>query len=189
MTAASKQKQIVQLILLFFVKNFDNKRIVSPDTRDVMLQTVSVLLQYPEYVHLFEIDISMGEHLMGSLITSFDSRFWIPITSILLRLWNGIGFCHEVPGGAVDCASPALQAEFRKAALKNPVEMASFLNNIFNNLNWTVTEFHVSLKEMEDAAKNRQLPIRVRVRDRVRIRVRVGVRVGVGLGYEGYGYG
>lgn len=85
---------------------------------------------------------------------SFDSRFWIPITSILLRLWQGTGFCHPQSSGN-DCSSSELQRCFRASAHRNRTGINAFLNHIFNNLNWTVTEFHVALKEIEDAAKNR----------------------------------
>jgi len=142
------------MLIRFFVTNFNNPGIVSPDTRDLILQTISVLLQYPEYVRQFEADEYVREHFMHSLIGSFDSRFWIPITSILLRLWQGTGFCHSKTEGN-DCSSLVLQKCFHASASKNLDGLNAFLNHIFNNLNWTVTEFHVALKEIEDAAKNR----------------------------------
>jgi len=36
------------------VRHFADARIVNPDIRDAMLQSISVLLQYKEYVRVFE---------------------------------------------------------------------------------------------------------------------------------------
>jgi len=154
-TLAERQPRLRQLIR-FLVRNFNNAVIVSPDTRDQILQTISVLLQYPEYVRQFEEDQYVREHFMEALIGSFDSRFWIPVTSILLRIWQGTGFCHGKSETENDCASSLLQSCFRNSpTIRGGEGLRGFLNHIFNNLNWTVTEFHVSLKEIEDAAKKR----------------------------------
>jgi len=155
MATHAKRQPRLRMLIRFFVRNFDNGAIVSPDTRDLILQTISVLLQYPEYVRQFEKDDFVREKFMHSLIGSFNARFWIPVTSILLRLWQGTGFGHSPAEGA-DCASVILQSSLRLSATAGGGEgLSSFLNHIFNNLNWTVTEFHVSLKEIEEAAKNR----------------------------------
>lgn len=59
-----------------------------------------------------------------------------------------------------DTSSVLLQDCFRSAISsisesEDHSAISNFLNLLFNNLNWTVTEFLVALKEIETAAKNR----------------------------------
>ena len=74
------------------VRHFADERVVNPDVRDMMLQSVSVLLQYKEYVAVFEANEEARREMVPSLLRSFDSRFWIPVSNILLRLCKGVGF-------------------------------------------------------------------------------------------------
>ena len=56
---------------------------------DLFLQSLSVLLQYPEYMKVFEmLDNFTKEKFINSLLNGFDSRFWIPVSNILLRFWR-----------------------------------------------------------------------------------------------------
>ena len=79
-------------IISLLVRHFADVRIVNPDIRDAMLQSISVLLQYKEYVGVFEGNEEARRLMVPALLKSFDSRFWIPVSNILLRLCKGIGF-------------------------------------------------------------------------------------------------
>ena len=91
--------------------------IFSIDVRDLLLQSIGVLMQYNEYVTFIE-DLpsdshSSGEHdyargrgaptaksesersegsmqamLVRGLLHAFDKKFWITVSSILLRIWK-----------------------------------------------------------------------------------------------------
>ena len=65
-----------------------------------MLQSVSVLLQYKEFVAVFEQNDAARDMMVPSLLACFDARFWIPVSNILLRLCKGVGFGQE--GGGRD---------------------------------------------------------------------------------------
>eukprot|EP00656_Telonema_subtile_P018955 TRINITY_DN2029_c0_g1_i1.p1 TRINITY_DN2029_c0_g1~~TRINITY_DN2029_c0_g1_i1.p1 ORF type:complete len:787 (+),score=174.81 TRINITY_DN2029_c0_g1_i1:124-2484(+) len=158
-TSTSQLGFKVKPMVHFFVGHFNCTEIVNPEMRDKMLQTLSVLLQYSEYVRIFESDPAICHTLMQELLSSFNSRFWIPITSILLRIFQGTGFCQELCDKN-DTSSAVLQRHFQTALTEASRDTDSstlneFLNLVFNNLNWTVTEFLVALKEIETAAKSR----------------------------------
>lgn len=72
--------------------HFSDSRIANPDIRDVLLQSISVLVQYKEHVAAFEKCKAARECMVGSLLAAFDNRFWIPVSNILLRLCKGAGF-------------------------------------------------------------------------------------------------
>jgi Kip1 ubiquitination-promoting complex protein 1 len=83
----------------FLVTHFSDVRIANSDVRDILLQSISVLVQYKEHVIAFERSQAAREGMVGSLLASFDNRFWIPVSNILLRLCKGSGF------GASKCLS------------------------------------------------------------------------------------
>lgn len=83
----------------FLVTHFSDARIANSDVRDILLQSISVLVQYKEHVIAFERSPAAREGMVGSLLASFDNRFWIPVSNILLRLCKGSGF------GASKCLS------------------------------------------------------------------------------------
>jgi hypothetical protein len=85
--------------VIFLVTHFSDVRIVNSDIRDIILQSISVLVQYKEHVVAFERSQAACEGMVGSLLASFDNRFWIPVSNILLRLCKGSGF------GASKCSS------------------------------------------------------------------------------------
>jgi Kip1 ubiquitination-promoting complex protein 1 len=73
-------------LVTFLVTHFTDPRIANPDVRDVLLQSISVLLNYKEYVTAFERNRAARESLIPALLGSFDNRFWIPVSNILLRM-------------------------------------------------------------------------------------------------------
>jgi len=140
----------------FLVKHFADKRILNPDVRDGLLQSISVLLQYKEYHASFEENEEAREHMIPSLLAAFQERFWIPISNILVHLCRGRGFATKSNKGR-DFQSEVFQKILHDTC-KDDIEMfSSFLNRLFNTLNWTITEFGVSLKEIKEGARRRQL--------------------------------
>lgn len=53
--------------------------------------------------------------------------------------------------------SPIFQGLIKDAFSANEALASSFLNKLFNMLNWTVTEFSVAMKEMQDLLARRQV--------------------------------
>jgi hypothetical protein len=87
--------------------------------RDLILQSIAVLMQYNEYVvfienltstsgsnevvdegtHKQETSAQLSEQgqsiqvkLVRGLLLSFDKKFWVTVTSILLRIWKACSF-------------------------------------------------------------------------------------------------
>lgn len=140
-------QQGLSSFVTFLVTHFNDPRIANADLRDVLLQSISVLVQYKEYMVAFERNEVAVERMPGALLSAFDNRFWIPVTNILLRLCKGSGFGTSKHG---ESWSNLFQDLLRKKCYLDEKLFASFLNRLFNTLSWTITEFSVSLKEMRE---------------------------------------
>uniref|UniRef100_A0A0D6R5Y3 B30.2/SPRY domain-containing protein n=1 Tax=Araucaria cunninghamii TaxID=56994 RepID=A0A0D6R5Y3_ARACU len=144
---AALLQQGLSSFVTFLVTHFNDPRIANADLRDVLLQSISVLVQYKEYMVAFESNEAAVERMPGALLSAFDNRFWIPVTNILLRLCKGSGFGTSKHG---ESWSILFQALLRQKCIIDEKLFASFLNRLFNTLSWTVTEFSVSIKEMQE---------------------------------------
>eukprot|EP01018_Ginkgo_biloba_P039209 Gb_19146 [translate_table: standard] len=140
-------QQGLSSFVTFLVTHFNDPRIANADLRDVLLQSISVLVQYKEYMVAFEGNAAAVESMPGALLSAFDNRFWIPVTNILLRLCKGSGFGTSKHG---ESWSSLFQGLLREKCISDEMLFASFLNRLFNTLSWTITEFSVSIKEMQE---------------------------------------
>eukprot|EP01117_Protostelium_nocturnum_P008236 TRINITY_DN2939_c0_g2_i1.p1 TRINITY_DN2939_c0_g2~~TRINITY_DN2939_c0_g2_i1.p1 ORF type:complete len:1088 (-),score=416.38 TRINITY_DN2939_c0_g2_i1:26-3289(-) len=149
------EEKIVQLtkIIEFLIEHFNDKRIINPDIRDFLLQSLSVLLQYHDFVRVFERPEVNRSLFMHSMLEAFDARFWIPIANILLRFWRGTGFGQAVKR-VNDCSSQEYQNVFRNVCSEDMNLLSEFINRVFNNLNWAITEFGVASKELQTTASS-----------------------------------
>ncbi|CAI5464863.1 unnamed protein product [Closterium sp. Yama58-4] len=80
--AASKRRHIFAYIS-FLLTRFSDARIANPDTRDQLLQTLSVLLQLPPFSVALETNKAARTCFMPSLLNAFDQRFWIPVSQVI----------------------------------------------------------------------------------------------------------
>ena len=100
----------------------------------------------------FQVNQAARDGMVEALLTTFDGRFWIPISNILLRLVKGSGFgqhsaaARSGKAGAEECSSEVFQRLLCVTCESNPKLFSAFLNRIFNTLNWTITEFSVAMK-------------------------------------------
>ncbi|KAK3240182.1 hypothetical protein CYMTET_49961, partial [Cymbomonas tetramitiformis] len=154
--AAGVEERGLSGMVTFLVQHFNDSRAVNPDIRDMLLQSISVLLQYREYVQRFEVNEAARQDMIPSLLSCFDARFWIPISNILLRLIKGTGFGQR-SRHRPECSSTVFQGVLCDTCHEQPLLFSSFTNRIFNTLNWTITEFSVAMKEMQDAISKRQV--------------------------------
>jgi len=152
MTDASRINELFKIIS-FIVDHFDDKRIINPDIRDLLIQSLSVLLQYQDFIRVFEQENFDRKKLISSLLQSFDVKSWNPISTILLRFWRGTAFAQS-PKKQQDCSSEVYQKVFRDTCSKDLNLLNGFLNRIFNNLNWALSEFGVSAKEFLSISRN-----------------------------------
>ncbi|KAH7290123.1 hypothetical protein KP509_30G032900 [Ceratopteris richardii] len=144
-------------LITFLVTHFNDARIANSDIRDALLQSISVLVQYKEHVVAFESNSAAIEVMPGALLSAFDNRFWIPVTNILLRLCKGTGFGASKSLTHGESCSPTFQGLLRVRCMEDEKLFSSFLNRLFNTLNWTVTEFSVSMKELQEQSEQRQI--------------------------------
>lgn len=136
----------------FVVTHFNDSRISSADLRDLLLQSISVLVQYKEYLAAFESNEAALQRMPRALLSAFDNRSWIPVTTILLRLCKGSGF-ESSKYGESSSSSIVFQRLLRKACIEDEELFSAFLNRLFNTLSWAMTEFSVSVQEMREKYK------------------------------------
>ncbi|XP_077224077.1 E3 ubiquitin-protein ligase RKP [Tasmannia lanceolata] len=142
-------KQGLASFVTFVVTHFNDPRISSADLRDLLLQSISVLVQYRDYLLAFESNEAANQRMPRALLSAFDNRSWIPVTNILLRLCKGSGFGSSKHGES-SSSSLLFQGLLREACIHNEGLFSAFLNRLFNTLSWTITEFSVSIREMQE---------------------------------------
>ncbi|XP_043721494.1 E3 ubiquitin-protein ligase RKP-like [Telopea speciosissima] len=132
----------------FIVTHFNDSRISSAALRDLLIQSISVLVQYKDYLVAFESNAAAVQTLPRALLSAFDNRSWIPVTNILLRLFKGFGFGPSKNGES--STSNVFQGLLRDTCIHDEALFSAFLNRLFNTLSWTMTEFSVSVREMQE---------------------------------------
>ncbi|GAB4847671.1 hypothetical protein Ancab_026733 [Ancistrocladus abbreviatus] len=142
-------KQGLTSFVTFVVTHFNDPRISSADLRDLLLQSISVLVQYKEFLSVFETNEAATHVMPKALLSAFDNRSWIPVTNILLRLCKGAGFGSS-KSGEPSSHTVVFQRLLREACNKDEGLFEAFLNRLFNTLSWTMTEFSVSIREMQE---------------------------------------
>ncbi len=105
----------MQEVLTFLITHFPDARIINPgtpcfvavarsarlmchvmlrfihslrrtDTRDSLLQSISVLLQQPNFVQHLEANTVAREQLLPMMIAAFDNRNWATVATMFPRL-------------------------------------------------------------------------------------------------------
>ncbi|XP_015890975.3 E3 ubiquitin-protein ligase RKP isoform X1 [Ziziphus jujuba] len=142
-------KQGLTSFVTFVVTHFNDPRISSAELRDLLLQSISVLVQYKEYLAAFERNEAAIQRMPKALLSAFDNRSWIPVTNILLRLSKGSGFGSSKRGES-SSSSVVFQRLLREACTNDEGLFSAFLNRLFNTLSWAMTEFSVSVREMQE---------------------------------------
>lgn len=97
-TVGSKLWLVCFYQVTFVVTHFNDPRISRADLRDLLLQSISVLVQYREYLAAFESNEAATQRMPKALLSAFDNRSWITITNIFLRLCKGSGFSFSKNG-------------------------------------------------------------------------------------------
>ncbi|KAL2907157.1 E3 ubiquitin-protein ligase RKP [Bienertia sinuspersici] len=139
----------LEALVTFVVTHFDDPRISSADLKDLLLQCISALVQYKEYMVSFETNHAATHRMPKALLSAFDNRSWIPVTKILLRLCKGFGFGSS-KYGETSSSSVIFQRLLRDVCAEDEELFAAFLNRLFNTLSWAMTEFSVSIREMQE---------------------------------------
>ncbi|XP_047325557.1 E3 ubiquitin-protein ligase RKP-like [Impatiens glandulifera] len=134
----------------FVVSHFDDSRISSVELRDLLLQSISALVQYKEFLAAFENNEAAIKRMPKSLLSSFDNRSWIPVTTILLRLCMGSGSSKH---GESSTSSAVFQRLVQKACMEDKELFLIFINRLFNTLSWAMTEFSVLIRELQEKCK------------------------------------
>ncbi|KAM3359728.1 E3 ubiquitin-protein ligase RKP isoform X1 [Capsicum galapagoense] len=146
-------KQGLTSFVTFVVTHFNDPRISSAELRDLLLQSISVLVQYKEFLAALECNEAAMQRMPKALLSAFDNRSWVPVTNILLRLCKGSGFGSSKRGESSSSSSVIYQKLLREVCMHDDELFSTFLNHLFNTLSWAMTEFSVSTREMQETYK------------------------------------
>uniref|UniRef100_A0A1D1Z8J2 RING-type E3 ubiquitin transferase n=1 Tax=Anthurium amnicola TaxID=1678845 RepID=A0A1D1Z8J2_9ARAE len=130
------------------VAHFTDPRILSADIKDLLLQSISFLARYKDYVIAFENNKVAVQRMPRALLSAFDNRSWILVTNILNHICSGSGFGPTKHGDS--SSSMIFQALVREACVQDEQLFCSFLNRLFNTLSLMMTEFSIMVREMQD---------------------------------------
>mmetsp|Transcript_873 Transcript_873/g.3210 ORF Transcript_873/g.3210 Transcript_873/m.3210 type:complete len:1103 (-) Transcript_873:22-3330(-) len=145
--ASARQMAGVDVAVEFSVRHFDDERIINPDAREMLLQSLAYLMMKARFVRFFEDNAMARARLMPKLLAYFNSRSWIHVGSVLKSVSQGCSFgTHEQPASA----SPVFQESFAATCSVGDSVATNFLNQLFNFLNTAVSEFRVALTELEE---------------------------------------
>eukprot|EP00210_Caulerpa_lentillifera_P004213 g4018.t1 len=133
----------LQSIFSLLVMHFDNPLILNPQISDSMLQTLAIVFSDKELMRSCERSPDAKTHLIPRLIRAFDSRHWLSVTNIFLSIGKGTGFGH----GSTTSGSPVFREIFQTVGNHDMESLTSFINRLFNTLNWTLTELALALGE------------------------------------------
>lgn len=151
-------------IMQLLVSVLTDDRVKTPDVAGNVLGTLRAVLAVPEYVRLVEA-APVCQPLLESLLSAYEGRLWVTSTDVLVRFWAGCGYafapCAEVMdseegGGNIDCSSQSARQKFSFICGSEPAAVNKFLNNLINNVNWTVSEFDQTLEEIRNASEAEQ---------------------------------
>ena len=116
------------------------------DTRELFINTVSVLLQNVQYVRAFESNQTAQQLLLVNLMRAFIAgRSWMTVTTVISRFWRGLTFGVQT---AKPFTSALFRNQFRSTVTTDTKLFDDFLNQLFNQLNWAATEFDTGMKEV-----------------------------------------
>ncbi|EPS70371.1 hypothetical protein M569_04386, partial [Genlisea aurea] len=146
-------KQGLASFVTFIATHFDDPRISSAELKDLLLHSISVLVQYKEFLAVFECNEAAKSHMPKALLSAFNNRSWITVTDILLRLCKGSSLYSANHRGESSSSSAVFQKLLREACTNDVELFSTFLNCLFNTLSWSMTEFSVSISEMQDNCK------------------------------------
>ncbi|KAK4382985.1 E3 ubiquitin-protein ligase RKP [Sesamum angolense] len=109
-------KQGLTSFVTFSFTHFNDPRISSAELRDLLLQSISVLVQYKEFLADFECNEAAKTRMPKALLSAFDNRSWIPVTNILLRLCKGSGFAKTWRVIILLCTISGMDTNLRRLA-------------------------------------------------------------------------
>jgi len=154
-------REPVASIISYVCSHLEDDRIANPENRGLVLQAVALIMQYPDMSSAIEENPAARKHLIPSLLHAFNGRSWFPVSWMLLSLWkreSAFGATNDVHFN-VDIFAGILRDQVMK---ENRKLFDEFLNKLFNNLNWGLSELVVSLGEYRDGGmNNKQLKRRV----------------------------
>eukprot|EP00002_Diphylleia_rotans_P033256 TRINITY_DN7052_c0_g1_i2.p1 TRINITY_DN7052_c0_g1~~TRINITY_DN7052_c0_g1_i2.p1 ORF type:complete len:679 (-),score=106.21 TRINITY_DN7052_c0_g1_i2:41-2077(-) len=140
----SSNRKFLSDFVDFFVCHFRDERLINVDIKDLILQSITLLLQYPQYSEAFQGNRFVEEALLKNLLIAYDQHNWLTVTNLFLVFWKGEGMCDSAPSQNMQY----YRQLFAKQFAENLTEAGRFLTRLMNNLNLCFTEFGVLLREI-----------------------------------------
>ncbi|XP_029185488.2 E3 ubiquitin-protein ligase RNF123-like [Acropora millepora] len=152
----------------FLCTHFVDQRIINPDLRDVIIQSLAAFVCYPDSLEAVEqMPETSLEKTVRSLMAAYDKRSWVQTTWILVRVWKGCGFAFRYTSSpdaltlglpeqghlraSLQPPHPSTKCQqlFGQLCIKDNKLANEFLNGLLNQLNWSFSEFIGMLQEIQ----------------------------------------
>lgn len=160
---------------LFLSSHFADKRIVSADVKDTLIQALAALVCQPPTLKALEaMPHESRVAMVKRLLKPYENRAWAQSNWILVRFWKGCGYAFrytQPPHLAArlgpktqqsdttlpnpfykPCPSALFQNHVATVLLEDPDAANTFLNSVLNQLNWAFSEFIGMLQEIQNAS-------------------------------------
>ena len=129
---------LIQVRLVLFATSKDARTsesnafavVHTADIREQLLQSLSLLLQYPEYIPHFERNTTARERMIPNLLLDFGNRSCVPILTMLLRHWKGRDFCNVITPKFAAIGSQLYRDIFRETLMSSRTSFDSFCFSI-----------------------------------------------------------
>eukprot|EP00002_Diphylleia_rotans_P033258 TRINITY_DN7052_c0_g1_i4.p1 TRINITY_DN7052_c0_g1~~TRINITY_DN7052_c0_g1_i4.p1 ORF type:complete len:270 (-),score=42.73 TRINITY_DN7052_c0_g1_i4:51-860(-) len=84
----SSNRKFLSDFVDFFVCHFRDERLINVDIKDLILQSITLLLQYPQYSEAFQGNRFVEEALLKNLLIAYDQHNWLTVTNLFLVFWK-----------------------------------------------------------------------------------------------------
>lgn len=135
-------------------RHFFDEKIANPDLKETMIIRLNMFLQFQECIKTLENDNYAREHLVPTLLKSFNDHRWLcHSVKNLLRFSKGKGFKEIIYRGLKDTTYSKCYLIKMRACLLNFEDETSqnFMNAVFNSLNDVTSELFILFKEIKDS--------------------------------------
>lgn len=169
----SEYSNLLTNVSLFLSEHFADKRIVSADVKDNLIQALASFVCKPLTLTALEsIPRESRVSLVRKLLQPYENRAWAQSNWILVRFWKGCGlaFRYTQPPHLVKkmgpkllqvdtalpnqfykpCPSQLFQSHVAEVLLDDQEAATAFLNSVLNQLNWAFSEFVGTLQEIQN---------------------------------------
>lgn len=142
-------------LIAFISRHFIDAKIPNPDLKEMYLTRLNFLMQFQQFIEIFERDKYAKTHLIQMLLKSFDKKNMFLVSKNFLRFCKGRGF-KEISFANPETGIEDTYSEFYLLKIREQLMIPGdklnkdFMNTFFNAINDLTTELFVIFKELKN---------------------------------------